>query len=129
MEQGTIKDFTKPLIIHREIPALAATETYNGVPVGLLASLEYYCSGLDQRLWCYLANKQNGDTIRFNELRSLYDTDLKIAIGFDRLCCFGHLRETAENIEFYFYPLPVRYKLPRELENGIIRLTPLKFCS
>ena len=57
VETNTIKDFTKPLMICREIPPLASTECCNGVPVSLFYHTSHICGRFSPALWCYLANK------------------------------------------------------------------------
>lgn len=128
IETNTIKDFTKPLIIHRDIPPLAPTECYSGVPIGVFYSLDHFCGKFSITLWCYLANKQDDNYIHFSDLRSYFDSDDEIAEYFDGLVSYGYLKETDTNLEFYFYPqVNNNIRFPHEKEYK--RLTPLKFLD
>jgi hypothetical protein len=100
-ESCAIEDFRKPLKIIREIPPLAKTECYNGVPVGLFSKMAYVCGNFDYRLWCYLANKEDGDYIHFQDFEVKPEV---LAICFDELVWLGHLKEKEDCLEFYIYP-------------------------
>lgn len=128
VETYGIQDFTKPLRIHREIPKLAKTECYNGVPIGLFASYDYAYQCYDYKPWCYLANKQDGDYIYFNELLSEYDNEEQIALAFDFLRWYGFIKENDNYLDFYFYP--IKEDFGRLLTNQKHpRLTPLKYLK
>lgn len=119
-EACAITDFTKPLKICRDMPVLAPTECYNGVPIGIFYNMSYFMTRFDYRLWCYLANKNDGDFIYFNDFN---EDEIELAKGFDCLVWLGHLKEKEDCLEFYLYPqLELMGPSPRLDE----RLTPLK---
>lgn len=119
-ETCAITDFTKPLKVYRNIPLLAPTECYNGVPIGIFYNLDYFMTRFNYKLWCYLANKNDNDYIYFSEFD---EKPIELAKDFDYLVSLGYLREKDDCLEFYLYPLPERIRNPRLDE----RLTPLKY--
>ncbi len=120
-ELNAITDFTKPLKICKDMPLLASTECYNGVPIGVFYNLSHFMTRFSYKLWCYLANKNNGDFIYFSD----FDVNpVELAQDFDYLVSLGYLREKDDCLEFYLYPLNEWVRGPR-LDDE--RLTPLKY--
>jgi hypothetical protein len=119
-EACAITDFTKPLKVYRNIPLLAPTECYNGVPIGIFYNLDHFMTRFNYKLWCYLANKNDNDYIYFSEFD---EKPIELAKDFDCLASLGYLREKDDCLEFYLYPLPDRIRNPGLDE----RLTPLKY--
>ena len=108
-EKGVITDFTKPLRIHRDLPALSPTQMYNGVPVGIIVNRSYFSGDtFNEELWCYIMNKKNGDIIHFDEIINLKIRDCKnyedVLYWFDEMVYWGFIKETDDAIEFYAYP-------------------------
>ena len=126
VETYSIKDFTKPLKINREVPALSNFECYNNVPIGLLC--HYWGFPFDYTIWCYLANKKDEEYIHFNDLRHIYKNDVDIANSFDWLRYIGHLNETDTHLEFYIYPQQSLYcQAPKAyIDEDRKRHTPVK---
>lgn len=119
-EINAVTDFTKPLKICRDMPLLASTECYNGVPLGMFYNLNHFMTRFNYKLWCYLANKNDNDFIYFND----FDVNpVELAKDFDYLVSLGYLREKEDCLEFYLYPLSEWIRGPRLDE----RLTPLKY--
>lgn len=109
VENGVIVDFSKPLMIRRELPHLAASQAYNGVPVSLLLDWDAQNKGFNPELWCYLMNKNDGDQIRFDEIVNLHinncDSYEKIVRAFDSMCFMGYMKDKRDCIECYAYPI------------------------
>lgn len=101
-EMCAITDFTKPLKVCRDIPPLAPTECYNGVPLGMFYNVNHFTTRFNYKLWCYLANKNDGSFIYFNDFD---EEPEELAKDFDCLVSLGYLREKNDYLEFYLYPL------------------------
>lgn len=133
-ETGVIVDFTKPLRINREMPALANNKMYNGVPLSLMINFSYYLE-FNAELWCYLMNKKNGDIIRFDEIldgqTQWCKSNLDIVKNFDVLTYLGFMKEKENYIEVYAYPLkdvpqgPYKYRM----NETVKRFAPYKFVN
>ena len=114
-EPSAIKDFTKPLIIHREIVNEGPYSSYNGVPLWLCDQVHWQ-TFLVPTYWFYFMNKRDGDVIHFDEFH-----------------CFGFLKETDTNLEFFATDQEdIRQRLPLYSKGWgqyevIKRLTPLKY--
>ena len=129
-EAIAIKDFTKPLKIIRDFPNTGNTQEYCGVPLALLCHT-WWSTGFSPELWCYLANKQDGEYIYFSELYDEYtgiDRDTQIAIDLDIMKLNGFLKEKEDCLEFSLQdvyadklpPCPRHYNF-----SDKIRLAPL----
>lgn len=122
-----IKDFTKPLKIYRDLPDDSNNfNTYNGVYIKRLIDAIWSGGYFNEDIWCYLANKNDGDFILFEDFD---DSPEKIAYCFDMMSAMSYIHETDNFIEFYLYGCYMgeskwcRYYLNHP-EN---RLTPLKY--
>jgi hypothetical protein len=123
IKKDYIMDFTKPLKFFREIPELATTEKYNGVPLGYIMELFYY-GDLDYKIWCYIMNKKDGDVLRFKEIADLGWKDCdNVLLELDIMTYYGFLREKTDHLEVYTYP--IGEKLARYEE----RYVPCKYLE
>ena len=100
-EESAIRDFTKPLKIIRDIPNLQYFECYNGVPIHQLVNQRLNGGWFSYTVWCYLANKQDGDYINFTDFNN--EAPVQIAKAFDSLKHAGYIEETDKEIIFYIY--------------------------
>lgn len=129
-EKGVIVHFNKPLKINRELPKLAASQMYNGVPLSLIVEQSCFLS-FNVELWCYLMNKNDGEFIDLNEIKNLKiswcENKEKIVRNFDNLVYLGYLREKENCIECYAYPLQDKIIPPNTYFDYEFRLAPAIF--
>ena len=133
-EKGVILDFTKPLKINRETPALANNKMYNGVSASLFFDLTQFM-GFNIDLWCYLMNKKDGDIIRFDEILSgstrWCKTNADVVRNFDILTYLGFIQDKEDYIQVYAYPIkgvangPYKYMM----NETVKRFAPYKFVN
>lgn len=133
-EKGVIIDFTKPLRIHRDLPALSTTKMYNGVPVGIIIDqMNVGLAVFNPDLWCYIMNKKDGDIIHFDEIISLKAYGCKdyenILDWFDEMTYCGFIRETEETIDFYAYPRETIKSQPDRYMVNRKRFAPYNFVK
>jgi hypothetical protein len=80
-------------------------KVYKGVP--LVDIIEEYFGGgsFSPMIWCYLANKEDGDYIHFRDFadgEELEEEDvMSIAISFDLMSFLGYIEEKEDCIVFY----------------------------
>lgn len=133
-EVGVIIDFTKPLKINRDIPALANNKMYNGVPISLICEMSYFLS-FNNELWCYLMNKKDGDIIHFDEILNANTLWCKsnesIVKNLDVLTYLGFMKEKKDCIEVYAYPITGNPAGPYKYRNNETtkRFAPFKFVN
>ena len=130
-EIGIVRDFTKPLRFHRQIPALASTQSYNNVPIMRLFSDVWAGGYVPIEAWCFIANKKDGDILHFDELNCIGETIEEKVKDLDALTALGYLEETENYLEFYLYPQS-RKKI-NYMENSIsivsTRFAPYKYLN
>lgn len=133
-EKGVVVDFTKPIKIDREIPPLASHKAYNGVPLYLFTYTPTYYINFE--LWCYIMNKQDGDYIHFKDILNVdmhwCNTIEEILYHFDLFVNYGYLRETAEYLQFYAYPINDGIHIPFNYMGAggnVERLAPYKYLE
>lgn len=127
-EDFAIKDFHKPLIIDRT-PRFANNKefTVNGLNV-VSFIYDYMNKQFNPRLWCYLANKKDGDTIDFDYYLTNHWTQSAscLAQEFDDLVLNGYLEETDNNIIFHLEPIKVNLgRIQWWVENYPHRFAPI----
>lgn len=123
LETCAIKDFTKPLIIHREV---TEWDNVNGIPISdlICAAIEnpHY---MDPFIWTYLARKQDGDIIDFND----FDNVQEAIWNFDAMKLLGYIDEDEYNLHFYYegkYGVQVHQYIPEPYNsNPSQRFTPI----
>lgn len=120
-ENCAIRDFRKPLVIHREIPEDKKDLCYNDVPIiELWATTLMKTREFDINVYYDLmVNKKDGDKLVIED-----DNSVK---SYDFMQALGYLRETEDTIEAYACSLDCGYKdIPYKYRNGDLkRLTPI----
>lgn len=120
-ESCAIRDFTKPLVIHKEIPDHMKDSCYNDVPI-----FELYVNGFmragefDLNIYYDLmVNKKDGDKI-------IIEDDYLVK-HYDFMQAIGYLKETENTIEAYACSFDYEYKIiPYKYKKGDLkRLTPI----
>ena len=127
-ENFAIKDFRKPLIIDRTIRFTNNKEfVVNDINIISFIS-DCMNKQFNPRLWCYLANKKDGDIIDFDyyfDNHWVLSPEL-LAQEFDDLVLDGYLEETDKNIIFHFEPIEVNLgRIQWWEENYPHRFTPI----
>lgn len=120
-ESCAIRDFTKPLVIHREIPDDKKNLCYNDVPIIELWATTIMRTGeFDIEIYYDLmVNKKDGDRI-------VIEND-DLVKKYDFMQALGYLKETENTIEAYAYSFDPGYKnIPYKYRNNELnRLTPI----
>lgn len=120
-ENCAIRDFTKPLIIHREIPDDKKDVCYNNVPIIDIYAITVMRTGEFSMEIYYdlMVNKKDGDTLTIkNDYWIQY---------YDFMHALGYLKETDDAIEAYVCSIDTDYKkIPYKYRKGMIkRMTPV----
>lgn len=126
LEACAIKDFRKPLIIHKEVKEW---DQVNGVPISdLICTAIENPNYMDPFVWAYLAKKQDGDVINLNDYISSYDLYEQVW-NFDAMALLGYIEEDEHNLHFYYegkYGIQLHAYMPEPYNSDPTkRFTPI----